>query len=209
MLFSLGMKIEEKNHVIRERIDYVGILKNKQMWLFAVMLGFYVASELGVGNWFVTFSREWYALDRTIGSLYLSIFFATFTFGRLFGGFIVEKIGYKKSLTLFSISASVLIFLGITFKKLAILISLSGFFYSIIFPTVIAVIMKSFKKYTTSIIGVTITIASTINMLANFLIGKLNDLYGVFIGFSAILVFMMIVFLMSLIVYKGEKEVES
>lgn len=209
VLFSLWMKIEEKNHIIREKINYMEILKNKQIWLFAVMLGFYVASELGVGNWLVTFLREWYALDRIISSLYLSIFFATFTFGRLSGGFIVERIGYRKSLTLFSISASVLIFLGIAFKKLAILISLSGFFYSIIFPTVIAVIMKSFKKYTTSIIGITITIASSINMIANFLIGKLNDFYGVFIGFSVILVFMLIVFLMSLIVYKGEREVET
>ncbi|MGB9809309.1 MAG: MFS transporter, partial [Caldanaerobacter sp.] len=176
-------------------------------WLFAVMLGFYVASELGVGNWFVTFLSKWYGMGRTESSVYLSIFFATFTFGRLFGGFLVEKIGYRKSLVLFSMLASTLIFLGISFKKLAVLISLSGFFYSIIFPTVIAVIMKSFRKYTTPIIGITITTASTINMIANFLIGKLNDIYGVFAGFSATLVFMLIVFLISLIVYKREKRV--
>ncbi|WP_244262709.1 hypothetical protein [Thermoanaerobacter siderophilus] len=66
--------------------------------------------------------------------------------------------------------------------------------------------MKEFKKHVSAIIGITVTIASTINMFANFLIGKLNDLFGVFVGFSAILVFMIVVVFMSLILSQTIKK---
>ncbi|MBT1279139.1 MFS transporter [Thermoanaerobacter sp. CM-CNRG TB177] len=206
ILATLAIKIQEGQHIIKEKINYGEILGNKRMWLFAIMLGFYVASELGVGNWAVTFLREWYKMDNTISSLYLSIFFATFTLGRLFGGFIVEKVGCLKSLSVFSLCAAVFIAIGMLSKSLAFSISISGFFYSIIFPTVIATIMKEFKKHVSAIIGITVTIASTINMFANFLIGKLNDLFGVFVGFSAILVFMIVVVFMSLILSQTIKK---
>ncbi|HHY80580.1 MAG TPA: MFS transporter [Thermoanaerobacter sp.] len=205
MLAALEIKMHgEKKHIARDKIDYIQILSDKRMWLFASMLGFYVASELGIGNWAVTFFSAQYKMDNTISSLYLGLFFATFTFGRLVGGFIVERIGYIKSLFIFSLVSSILIASGMAGRNFAFLISVAGFFYSIIFPTTIAIVMKEFKQHVTIIIAIILTISSTINMLANFLIGRLNDIFGVFIGFSAILIFMILVVFMSLILAKTE-----
>ncbi|EGD53084.1 major facilitator superfamily MFS_1 [Thermoanaerobacter ethanolicus JW 200] len=205
MLAALEIKIHgEKKHIAGDKIDYIQILSDKRMWLFASMLGFYIASELGVGNWVVTFFSAQYKMDNTISSLYLGLFFAAFTFGRLVGGFIVERIGYIKSLFIFSLVSSILIASGMAGRNFAFLISVAGFFYSIIFPTTIAIVMKEFKQHVTIIIAIILTISSTINMLANFLIGRLNDIFGVFIGFSAILIFMILVVFMSLILAKTE-----
>ncbi|SHE30168.1 Fucose permease [Thermoanaerobacter uzonensis DSM 18761] len=205
MLAALEIKMHgEEKHIARDKIDYIQILSDKRMWLFASMLGFYVASELGIGNWAVTFFSAQYKMDNTISSLYLGIFFATFTFGRLVGGFIVERIGYIKSLFIFSLVSSILIASGMAGRNFAFLISVAGFFYSIIFPTTIAIVMKEFKQHVTIIIAIILTISSTINMLANFLIGRLNDIFGIFIGFSAILIFMILVVFMSLILAKTE-----
>lgn len=205
MLAALEIKMHgEEKHIARDKIDYIQILSDKRMWLFASMLGFYVASELGIGNWAVTFFSAQYKMDNTISSLYLGLFFATFTFGRLVGGFIVERIGYIKSLFIFSLVSSILIASGMAGRNFAFLISVAGFFYSIIFPTTIAIVMKEFKQHVTIIIAIILTISSTINMLANFLIGRLNDIFGVFIGFSAILIFMILVVFMSLILAKTE-----
>jgi len=199
--FGINIKGEEKK-IIKQKVDYVNILKNKRMWIFAIMLGFYVASELGIGNWAVTFFRTQYELDNTISSFLLAVFFATFTFGRLVGGFIMEKIGYLKGLFIFSLFSFIFILGGMTGEKFAFLISLAGFFYSIIFPTTIAVIMKEFKEHITIIIGIILTISSTINMFANFMIGKLNDIFGVFIGFLSIVIFMLFVVGFSLFLLK-------
>ncbi|EMT39436.1 Fucose permease [Thermoanaerobacter thermohydrosulfuricus WC1] len=205
MLAVLKIKMHgEEKHIARDKIDYIQILSDKRMWLFASMLGFYVASELGIGNWAVTFFSAQYKMDNTISSLYLGLFFATFTFGRLVGGFIIERIGYIKSLLIFSLVSSILIASGMAGRNFAFLISVAGFFYSIIFPTTIAIVMKEFKQHVTIIIAIILTISSTINMLANFLIGRLNDIFGVFIGFSAILIFMILVVFMSLILAKTE-----
>ena len=206
MLAALEIKMHgEEKHIARDKIDYIQILSDKRMWLFASMLGFYVASELGIGNWAVTFFSAQYKMDNTISSLYLGLFFATFTFGRLVGGFIVERIGYIKSLFIFSLVSSILIASGMAGRNFAFLISVAGFFYSIIFPTTIAIVMKEFKQHVTIIIAIILTISSTINMLANFLIGRLNDIFGVFIGFSAILIFMILVVFMSLILAKQKQ----
>lgn len=200
MIVILMVKIPKKEkYKSTVKVNYVRVLKNVRIWLFALMLGFYVSSEIGVGNWAVTFFKTGYKMSNTQSSLYLALFFTTFTFGRLFGGFIVEKLGYIKSLVIFSFTSAILIAAGMMGKNFAFLISTAGFFYSIIFPTVIATVMKEFNEYASVIIGVITTVSSTINMLASFLIGKLNDAFGVYIGFSAILIFMILVALMTIV----------
>ncbi|HCD10080.1 MAG TPA: MFS transporter, partial [Thermoanaerobacter sp.] len=44
MLAALEIKMHgEEKHIARDKIDYIQILSDKRMWLFASMLGFYVA----------------------------------------------------------------------------------------------------------------------------------------------------------------------
>ncbi|MBP2070907.1 MFS transporter [Thermoanaerobacterium butyriciformans] len=178
------------------KVKYLDVLKDRHVILFSVMLGFYIASEVGIGNWAVTYLKGSYGMNSVKSSMYLSLFFAAFTIGRLLGGFVVEKIGYVKSIFIFASLAASFVALSMVNQNLSILLSIAGLFYSIIYPTTMALAMKSFKENTGVVISVIVTVSSSINMVANFIIGKLSDLFGVFIGFSFIVVFMVLVIVM-------------
>ncbi|MDE4542757.1 MFS transporter [Thermoanaerobacterium sp. R66] len=178
------------------KVKYLDVLKDRHVILFSVMLGFYIASEVGIGNWAVTYLKGSYGMNSVKSSMYLSLFFAAFTIGRLLGGFVVEKIGYIKSIFIFASLAASFVTLSMVSQDLSILLSMAGLFYSIIYPTTMALAMKSFKENTGVVISVIVTVSSSINMVANFIIGKLSDLFGVFVGFSFIVVFMVLVIVM-------------
>ncbi|MCP2240277.1 MFS transporter [Thermoanaerobacterium thermosaccharolyticum] len=178
------------------KVKYLDVLKDRHVILFSVMLGFYIASEVGIGNWAVTYLKGSYGMNSVKSSMYLSLFFAAFTIGRLLGGFAVERIGYVKSIFIFASLASIFVAGSMINQNLSILLSIAGFFYSIIYPTTMALAMKNFKENTGVAISVIVTVSSSINMLANFIIGKLSDIFGVFIGFSFIVVFMVLVIVM-------------
>ena len=180
----------------RDKVRFIDVLKDKYVILFSIMLGFYISSEVGIGNWAVTYLKGAYGMNSVKSSMYLSLFFAAFTIGRLLGGFVVERIGYVKSIFIFASLAASSVALSMVNQNLSILLSIAGLFYSIIYPTTMALAMKSFKENTGVVISVIVTVSSSINMVANFIIGKLCDIFGVFIGFSFMVVFMVLVIVM-------------
>ena len=179
------------------------IIFNKKVLLFSFILGFYVAAELGVANWLTTYLQNAKEIDSLKSATYLSIFFGIFAFGRLIGGFIVEKLGYFKSIIGF-LTIAVLLFISGTLvsNKLVILISLSGFFFSIIYPTAFALLLKEFDKEASVVMGVIITISSATNMVGNAVIGQVNDIWGVTIGFRLVAVYLIISIILILILKK-------
>lgn len=162
-------------------------LKNKLVLLFIFAQGLYVFSEIGFLNWFVNFAQTSYNFTIDKATYYSAIFFLVFTLGRLTGGFVVHRLGIKKSM-LFYLSMSLILFWsGYLLKSnFIILISLSGFFFSIIFPTTITIIGKTFKENTSYIMGLILSFVSIINMLMNSLMGLLSTYLSSYIAFSLI-----------------------
>lgn len=162
-----------------KKIDYKSIFKNKLLYFYMIFLGLYVAAEIGTGNWFVNYMKETFAYNENQGTFYTTLFFGTFTIGRLLGGFVVEKIGTIKTVFISSVLAFLFYTSGILIgQKGLILVGFSGLFFSIIFPTVILSTNEVFRKNTTYIIGILTTASSAISMGINFIIGWLNDLIG-------------------------------
>ncbi len=185
------------------KVPLMEVLCNKKVLLFSFVLGFYVAAELGVANWLTTYLQISKNIDSLKSATYLSLFFGVFTFGRLIGGFIVEKLGYFRSVIGFLIIALLLFIIGTTAsKQLVILISLSGFFFSIIYPTTFALLLKEFDKGASTVIGVVITISSATNMIGNAVIGQINDMFGVNAGFRLVALFLLITVALVLILKK-------
>ena len=90
--------------------------------------------------------------------------------GRLKGGYIAEKLGYIKIILYFAIASVVLFASGMLLgNQFAFLFSCIGFFASIMFPTMMSVIMKEFPTGTSSVMGFVISAAGGINMLVNWL----------------------------------------
>lgn len=176
----------EKNH----KIPFKDIIRDKRVWILGVALGMAVVLELGTSNWFVNYLSEVYKMNPDKSALYMSLFYTTFVLGRLFGGFIAEKIGYFKLIISFLITALFLYSIALVLKeKGAILISLSGFFISVIFPTTIAIVLKKFKKDVGAIMSFVITMSALINMVLNLVIGRINDVFGVYTGFLSFILF--------------------
>jgi fucose permease len=185
--FPVVKKVQDQN-----KRTFSSVVKDKRIVLFSIGLGFYVACEVGIASWLPNFLMEVHGFDKFSSSLYLSWFFLLFTLGRLFGGFIVERLGYIRATLSFMILALSIFSAGLLLgNQYVFLISLSGLFFSITFPTVIAILMGEYKQGTSSVIGFAVTIASTINMIGNWTMGKVSDI-GVSFGFSLIIVYFII-----------------
>lgn len=208
LVFVLFVKMPEPHEIKNAKhINKYEIFKNKFIYLYMLGLGFYVFAEVGTSNWFVNFMRSIYSLDDNASSLYLSLFFGIFTVGRLVGGLIVERLGYLKSILYFLGIAFVLYTIGISIGKVGLIsIAISGFFFSIVFPTGVLSASKIFRKNSSYCIGIILTGSSFINMILNMLMGFLNDNIGVYKAFYMIPVSLIISMACVFIIYIDTKE---
>ncbi|MDU1313391.1 MFS transporter [Clostridium septicum] len=165
----------EKNISLKE------ILTKKVSWYFIFAMGFYIMAEQSTGRWLPGFIKISYSnLNESQIASYISLFFVSLTLGRLIGGFIAEKLGEIKTVIIFSISGGILFILGLLLGKNGLyIISLSGFFFSIIFPTLVIIVGNTFKISTAYTTGVIISFAGIVNTSMNLALGFLSDLIGI------------------------------
>jgi len=185
IIFTLFMKIPnmkmlQENQTIQRKELY----KNPIIFLFVLAVTFQIVSESVVNTWFINYIRSSYGFNPADASIYASIFFLLFATGRLAGGFIVNKLGDIKGLKIFLLSASFCIFLGLILKRNGLLlISISGFFISIGFPTLMVLISKSFKQNASFAMGLITTLGNVFFVLLFNISGFLNDLIGSYLAF--------------------------
>jgi fucose permease len=192
-------KVESKSQIKNSHI-----FKNKLLYFYMLGLGFYVFAELATGNWFVNYMENVYAFDKSRSSLYLALFFGIFTFGRLVGGFVVEKIGYFKTVYISLILALIFNLAGLTLgERGMIIVSISGLFFAITFPTMILSVSKVFKENSAYATGVIVTATSSTNMLLNMLMGYLNDNIGVAKAFYLIPISLIVSVIFIFTIYKN------
>ena len=170
-----------RTEVVKEedKLSLKEALGNKIIVAYMLALGLYVFTEQGISNWFVNYMKFGFDMNEQKAGLYLSLFFAIFTVGRLFGGFVVEKRGYFNILYKTLIVGAILCIVGLLLGSNGmVVISLSGLFFSITFPTTVLSISKVFDKHVAYITGIVITAASLVGMILNKAIGMLNESIG-------------------------------
>ncbi|MEG1002434.1 MFS transporter [Clostridium sp.] len=180
VLFMFAKLPKGENENREERVPLKVILSDKLIWIFFLGLGFYIVAEQGTGRWLPTYIKTNYSTftDSQIAS-YVSLFFLLFTIGRLVGGFIVEKIGSQVAVRAFSLIGGTLFIIGLLIgEKGLYIISISGFFFSIMFPTVVVILSNTFKNSTAYITGVVISFANIVNTIMNLVIGTASDAIG-------------------------------
>jgi fucose permease len=186
------------------------LFRNKLLYLYIAAAGFYLAAEYGIGNWFVNYMDEGFGLNADKRAFYVALFFGLETLGRIFGGFIVDKLGYFKSILIYGSVASVLALLGITLGQTGLIIfSVSGLFYSIIYPTIIVTIHKTFKEAASYATGLVLMCGTLIAMTVSMLIGVINDLVGVQYSFYSIAVCLLLTTLMTLFIKNNFSKKDS
>lgn len=174
---------------IEETISLKKLAKSSKIWLLSIILGLFNIMELGTVNWLVNYLQVSRSLDVVSSTTYLTGFFVTFTIGRLVGGIIADKIGYVKSLFYFTGMATITLFGGIILgQRFIFLFSVTGFFISIIFPTMLVLIMKEYTYGVSKAMAFAITTCGIMTMVGNWLIGKISDLWGVSVGMSSLVI---------------------
>ncbi|GAK58306.1 major facilitator superfamily MFS_1 [Candidatus Vecturithrix granuli] len=164
------------------------------MPVFYFIMMLYVAAELGTGVWMVEFLQKAKAQSVMTSSLFLSLFFGMMTVGRFVGSFVVERIGYLKSMVFAALGAILCVAVG-TFgpSSLAFVLPVSGLFYSIVFPTLTATVSELHQENIGTILGLLFTFSGLGGMLGPWLIGVLSDWTTIRLGFGIITLFCVIV----------------
>lgn len=188
------------------KTNILDVLKIKVIYFYVFALGFYVFAEIATASWLVNFIKDNYKYNSSRSVFYSVMFLVVFSIGRLVGGFVVEKLGYLKTTMCSLIIAVCLFTLGLVIgEKGLIIISVSGLFFAITFPTLVLTISKVFKQNTSYITGVIITLTSSVNMLLNLVIGKLNDTVGTYFAFYMIPISLIISIIFIYLIYINTK----
>jgi fucose permease len=173
-----------------QRLSIRQVAATGKVWLFVLVISLLVIVEVGIGNWLVSYLRGTYAMGEDQSAQWLSLFFLFFTLGRLFGGYIVEKMGYVRCIATFIVVILALYAGGFALGQSGvILFSLIGFFISTMYPTFMAMIMKEFPVATGSVMGFIITAVAAVSMVVNWIVGQTSDLLGVGVGFGSFMIY--------------------
>jgi fucose permease len=154
--------------------------------MFIIALGFYVAAEIQTANWLLNYLKETYQFTSNDGSFYVAFFFGALSVGRLFGGYILEKIGYLRGIIISSSIALVLYSIGLLNENTLIVLSISGLFFAIVYPTTVLVLQRFFEDNAERAVAIVTMTASFVNMGIGALIGVLNDQIGPKLSFVSI-----------------------
>lgn len=163
---------------------YRDLPNKKFILLLCIALGLYVSAELQTGNWMINYLHQVYGYSEGHAGTYAAIFFGTFSIGRFLGGFIAENLGYVRSVSLFFCSASVLFVIGLLMGESGLLVlSGSGFFFSLIFPTVTIYVADLYPRHKATVISLVSTVCNFLALVSSFAIGYLNDVVGTKMAF--------------------------
>jgi len=163
---------------------------SSRMKAFYAAILLYVAIEIGIASWVVEFLQKVHGQSVARSTQALSIFFGLIMLGRFVGSFIIEKLGYLRSILIAGLAGSACVALSLLGPpQLAFLLPASGFFLSIIFPTITAAASGSQTENMNTILGLLFTFAGLGGIAGPWLVGIASDLGGLQFGFSLNLVF--------------------
>jgi fucose permease len=161
----------------------------QMLWYYAA-IALYVAIEIGIASWMVEFLQKDRGFSVVQSTQALSFFFGLIMVGRFIGSFFVERFGYLKSILSASMAASACLAFGLFGPaQFAFLVPASGFFLSIIFPTITAAVSDHHTENMNTILGLLFTFAGIGGLLGPWLVGIASDLGGIKFGFGLNLVF--------------------
>lgn len=190
-IFLRFPKAKEKTQINFRHIPQIAF-KKQLPWFYAA-ISFYVAAELGMASWLVTFLQQTRNASVNQSNQALALFFAMIMVGRLIGGFFVHRVGYLRSILFTTIGALLCIVAGLFGPKEAFfLLPLTGFFLSIIFPTLTAAVSDTHTEHANTILGILFTFAGIGGVIGPWLIAWGSDLFGLKMGFSIIILFIFI-----------------
>ncbi|NOH03578.1 MAG: MFS transporter [Chloroflexi bacterium] len=209
LLFSMLLRFpkpEEKSSLDFRTIPQTAF--RNHLPLFYAAMTFYVAAEIGLASWLVVYLQDARAVSVSTSNQALALFFGALMLGRFLGGFIVHRLGYLRSVFLAASFAVLSLAIGI-FTEMLIFIPLTGFFFSIIFPTLTAAVSDEHHRNLNTILGVLFTFSGLGGMLGPWLVAWSSDLLGLQIGFMATFLLAALTLLSTFILFRKNSHGQS
>ena len=176
---------------------------NANLLLIALLIFLYVSSEISFSSWMVDYLYKVRSFNIKSASIMLTAFWALVMIGRFIASFVVDKIGYIKSLIITVLLAIVSFSAGILPGKIfAYLLPLTGFFFALIFPTVTALAAGLFPDNKAKVFSFLFFFAGLGGLVGPWVVGYSANWLGIAIGFPLLIIFMLGT-LVILIVLKG------
>ena len=172
----------------RRNISFKTVTAQPGFWLLVVIFGFYFVAEHGIMNWLVAYGTGALGLDASRAALYLSGFYGGMTVGRLVFSPAVSALGVVRSICWFGGVGAVLFILGSVMGGGGLwLLSLSGLFLSIVYPTMVFMIGSVFPQHMLSTAaGAVISLGTLADIGFNLVFGRATDYFGYGISFMAV-----------------------
>ena len=156
--------------------NFLGELDFKKTIPFALMLSFYVCSEVTISSRFRVFSQHIWGINQETSNTYLALFFGFLTLGRIVFVFFETKSSNRK-LLLISLAGSVIFyFLGI--KTHPLFLSLIGLSMSFYFPCALDLISESFTKNLNRALPFCLNLVAIKLLATHFIIGYFTEMFG-------------------------------
>ncbi|WP_136605565.1 MFS transporter [Paenibacillus dokdonensis] len=188
------------------------LFKDRQILFVILYILFYVAAEAGFLNFFPIFYTSlniagMSADQKASTAAYIIASFAfLFTIGRFLGGFIILKLGDRRTLVTFSLFALLSLILGrILVTNTSYLMMLFGLAMSVLFPTAQGIASK-LTKQTGSLQGVIYVASGLGGAVVGLLIGQVSDAFGIQNGFNMLFVFTAIITVLALLIKTPKQE---
>jgi FHS family glucose/mannose:H+ symporter-like MFS transporter len=176
------------------------------MGWYYLLISSYVAVELGVGAWLMEYLQKIRGQSVSQSSYYLSGFFVMIMLGRLFGSLVVERLGYLRMVGIALLSGTICLSAGLLGPDSFLIgLPLSGACFSIVFPTITAVVTSLHKENIGTILGVLFTFGGLGGALGPWIIGFVSQSQGLKVGLCATIAFCMIALFSLLILIQKQK----
>jgi len=198
-----------------EKIDlkaFIPMLKDAQMIFLMFFLIFEVSAEVSFTNFFPPYlkSLELGGISNEAKSdmvaTILSLFSVFFMIGRLSVAYLANKINERLIMISFSLGSVIIVAISFFFaNQVPYLFAGAGLFFSTLFPTATA-FGTTISKNPGTALGLIYVASGIGGGIAGYIIGIVSEAFGAKGGFSLVIVFLALMFVVSLFLNSGKSK---
>lgn len=180
----------QEDEKVGSKGSFIELIKNKYVILYFIGIFMYVGSEQGISYWLSKFLKIYHGINPDLaGADAVSYFWGLMTLGGILGLVLIKLYDSKQVLRWFTVLAIICVAAGLFGSAEVALwaLPISGFFLSVMYPTIVSLGLNSVDKHHGSFAGILMTgIAG--GAIVQILIGAISDIISLRVGMMLIFV---------------------
>jgi FHS family glucose/mannose:H+ symporter-like MFS transporter len=149
----------------------------RSIGVFVLMVVIYIGVETAVGGWAATFFTK-LGQGEVVGAIATSLFFLTFTFGRVAFARLPERFGYDRAVRIPTALGAVALLLTFVPQLAMLGFALAGLAFSVVFPTLLAWAPRRHPEIRAQLTSVVIASAGIGGVILPYVVGLAVGAFG-------------------------------